>query len=155
MLLTHVIDLAVERRHMVTTLQGDPVVIRLLAQHEPFRLLMERLYAVMVGDDADPAGAGPAAMMTAAIGGTVSHPLVMELDDDTLRTNLLKLAPADVRPGLNNDRRGVCEDPAHIRRGRGGHGIHINRLESTPLRQSGAEREVRRDPTRRDRRRGR
>ena len=92
MLLTHVIDLAVERRHMVTTLQGDPVVIRLLAEHEPFRLLMERLYLVMVGDDADPEARVPAAMMSAAIGGAVSHPLVVELDDDTLRTNLLRLA---------------------------------------------------------------
>ena len=92
LLLTSVIDLAVERRHMVTTLQGDPVMIRLLAEHEPFRLLMERLYGVMLGADADPEARVPAAMMAAAIGGAVSHPLVMELDDDTLRVELLKLA---------------------------------------------------------------
>ena len=53
----------------------------------------------------------------------------------------------------------MCEDPAHQARW-GGHGIHINRLEPTPLRQSGAQREVRRDPAERagdeidDRRRG-
>ena len=36
-LLTQVIDLAVGRRRMVSTLQHDPVVVRLLAEHKPFR----------------------------------------------------------------------------------------------------------------------
>ena len=34
----------------------------------------------------------PAAMLTAAIGGAVMHPLVADLDDDTLRTQLLQMA---------------------------------------------------------------
>jgi len=34
----------------------------------------------------------PAAMLTAAIGGAVMHPLVADLDDDTLRAQLLHLA---------------------------------------------------------------
>ena len=33
-----------------------------------------------------------AAMVAAAIGGAVTHPLVVDLDDDTLRTNLVALA---------------------------------------------------------------
>ena len=36
-LLTWVIDLAVERRRLVSVLQFDPVIIRLLAAHEPFQ----------------------------------------------------------------------------------------------------------------------
>jgi AcrR family transcriptional regulator len=90
-LLTRVIDLAVERRRMVSTLQGDPVIVRLLAEHEPFQDLMERLYRVVIGDDAGAEAAVPAAMMSAAIGGAVIHPLVVGLDDDTLRSELLKL----------------------------------------------------------------
>ena len=31
-----VIDLAVERRHLVSFLQHDPVIVRFLAKHEPF-----------------------------------------------------------------------------------------------------------------------
>ena len=34
---TKVIDLAVERRRWVSALQSDPVIIRLLGEHEPFR----------------------------------------------------------------------------------------------------------------------
>ena len=36
LVLTQVIDLAVERRRMVSAVQHDPVVVRLLAKHEPF-----------------------------------------------------------------------------------------------------------------------
>ena len=39
-------------------------------------------------------GAGAAAMLTAAIGGAVMHPLVLDLDDDMLRAQLLRLAAA-------------------------------------------------------------
>ncbi len=42
--LTQVIDLAVARRRMVTAVQHDPVIVRILAEHEPFRQLMGRLY---------------------------------------------------------------------------------------------------------------
>lgn len=41
-LLVQVVDLSFER-HMASTLQTDPVVIRLVAQYELFQQLMERL----------------------------------------------------------------------------------------------------------------
>lgn len=91
-LLTQVVDLAVERRHMVSTLQTDPVMIRLFAQHEPFQQLMERLFSVLVGTNASAEARVPAAMLAAAIGGASIHPIVMDLDDDTLRYHLLNLA---------------------------------------------------------------
>jgi len=91
-LLAQVIDLAVERRRMVSTLQTDPVMVRLLAEHEPFRQLMDRLFSVLIGKDADAGARVPAAMLSAAIGGAVVHPLVMDLDDQTLRFHLLHLA---------------------------------------------------------------
>jgi AcrR family transcriptional regulator len=91
-LLTQVIDLAVQRRRMVSVLQNDPVMVRFLAEHEPFRRLMDRLFSVLVGEEIGTEARVSAAMLSAAIGGAVMHPLVRELDDDTLRSQLLRLA---------------------------------------------------------------
>lgn len=91
-LVARIVDLAVERRRVESTLLGDPVLVRFFAHHEPFRRVMSRLYALLMGDDAGPDARVPAAMLTAAIGGAVMHPLVADLDDDTLRAQLLRLA---------------------------------------------------------------
>lgn len=92
LLLVRLVDLAVEHRRMVNLLQSDPVVVRLLAEHEPFRQLMDRLYALLAGDGSPSDGRVPAAMLSAAISGAVNHPLVVDVDDETLRTNLLDIA---------------------------------------------------------------
>ena len=90
-LLTLVIDLAVRRRRIVSALQQDPVIIRLLAKHEPFLQLMDRLFAVLTGDDTGAAARVRGAMISAAIGGAVTHPLVVDLDDETLRSEMLRV----------------------------------------------------------------
>ena len=90
-LLTQVIDLAVERRRMVVALQHDPVVVRLLAEHKPFQQFMERLFHALTGGEDGAEARVQAAMVSMAIGGAVSHPLVAGLDDDTLRSQLLQL----------------------------------------------------------------
>jgi len=91
-LVARIVDLAVERRRMESTLLGDPVLVRFFAHHEPFRQVMSRLYRLLMGDDAGSDARVPAAMLTAAIGGAVMHPLVADLDDETLRAQLLHLA---------------------------------------------------------------
>lgn len=91
-LLTQVIDLAVARRRMASALQGDPVMIRLLAEHPPFQDLMTRLYSLLLGEEPSAETRVPAAMISAAIGGAVANPLVADVDDETLRTQLLVLA---------------------------------------------------------------
>ncbi|MET0459564.1 MAG: helix-turn-helix domain-containing protein [Ilumatobacteraceae bacterium] len=91
-LLGEVVDLAVERRHVVSTLMHDPVVVRLLATHEPFPQLMARVSRVLMGDDVTAEARVRAAMTQIAIGGAVSHPLVGGLDDDTLRAELREMA---------------------------------------------------------------
>jgi len=91
-LLAQVIDLAVERRGMTSVLQTDPVMVRFLAEHEPFQQLMDRLFAVLIGAGADAEARVPAAMAAGAIGGAAVHPLVKDLDDETLRRHLLHLA---------------------------------------------------------------
>lgn len=104
LLLDGVIDMAVRRRGVASTLQFDPVIVRLLAEHQPFQQFIARLYGVLVGD----AGADAvvsAAMLSGAIAVGVMHPLVGGIDDDTLRAQLLRLtrrfidAPGDIADG--------------------------------------------------------
>ena len=90
MLLADVVEVAVRRRRWAGALQGDPAMIRLLGGHEPFVDLMTRLYSLLVGDWADsPQVAVRTAIVSAAVGATVAHPLVAGLDDETLRSELL------------------------------------------------------------------
>jgi AcrR family transcriptional regulator len=90
LLLDRVIDLAVERRGAASTLQFDPVIVRLLAEHQPFQRFIERLYSVLVGD----AGADSrvlAAMLSGAIAVGVVHPLVADIDDELLGSQLRRI----------------------------------------------------------------
>lgn len=91
-LLEAVIGMAVERRPWVRALQGDPVMIRLLGEHPPFLDLMTRVYATLMGEAATTEVAVQTAIVSSAIGGAVVHPLVADLDDDTLRTELIAVS---------------------------------------------------------------
>jgi AcrR family transcriptional regulator len=91
LLLHRVIGLAVEQRRMVGLMQSDPVIIRFLAEHKPFQVFLERLYAALIGDDTGPETLVQAAMLSGAIGSAVKHPLVVGLDDATLRSHLIRL----------------------------------------------------------------
>jgi AcrR family transcriptional regulator len=90
-LLSGMVDLAIARRHMESVLTSDPVLNRFFAHHEPFLTLMDRLYQVLLGEDSPDARLS-GAMLTAAIGGAVMHPMVEGLDDAALRVQLLRLA---------------------------------------------------------------
>ena len=92
LLLNLVVDHAVEHRHAANTMQFDPVIMRLLSEHEPFQQFIERLYGMLVGDEPGPDTQVRLAALTCVVGGTVSHPLVTELDDETLRGQLLDVA---------------------------------------------------------------
>ena len=92
-LLAQVIDMAVTRRRWVRALQNDPVMVRLLAEHPPLQHVMGRIYGLLLGES----GGGPEArvriaIMGATIGATVVHPLVADLDDETLRSELQRVA---------------------------------------------------------------
>ncbi|HVC69303.1 MAG TPA: helix-turn-helix domain-containing protein [Acidimicrobiales bacterium] len=91
-LVSRMVDLAVARRRMESTLLGDPVIVRFFSHHPPFRDVMNRLYRILMGEHAGPDAQVPAAMLTAAIGGAVMHPLVVDLDDEALRNQLHRLA---------------------------------------------------------------
>jgi len=91
-LIAEMIDLAVERRRVASILQQDPVMLRFLDEHAPFRRVMERVNRLMMGGASDPPSRIRAAMIIAGIGGAVIHPLVLGLDDESLRSQLLKQA---------------------------------------------------------------
>jgi AcrR family transcriptional regulator len=86
------VDLAVAGRRTVGTILGDPVIVGFFAEHETFGDVMHRMRRLLVGDDAGPEGRVRTAMVIAAISGAVMHPFVVDLDDDVLRAELLRLA---------------------------------------------------------------
>jgi AcrR family transcriptional regulator len=90
-LVARIVDLAVERRRTVGTILRDPVIVGFFADHEQFRRVMHRLSRLLMGDNAGPGARVSTAVLTAAISGAVVHPLVADLDDDTLRSELLQL----------------------------------------------------------------
>ncbi|HZQ30401.1 MAG TPA: helix-turn-helix domain-containing protein [Mycobacterium sp.] len=89
-LLTCVVDLAIERRGAVSTLQFDPVIVRLLAEHKPFEQFISRLYGALLGDGTGAAARVEAAMLSGVISTAVMHPLVADIDDDELREHVLR-----------------------------------------------------------------
>jgi AcrR family transcriptional regulator len=91
-LLGQVIDLAIGRRRLVSPLLHDPVIVRLLSEHERYLDLMSRLFAALLDDEDDPHARVRVAMVASAIGGVVTHPLVAGLEHDELRDEVLELA---------------------------------------------------------------
>ena len=90
LLLDRVIDMAIERRGAASTLQFDPVIVRLLGDHQPFQQFIQRLYGVLVGDAGDDSRV-LAAMLSGAIAVGVVSPLVADIDDEALRSQLRRI----------------------------------------------------------------
>jgi AcrR family transcriptional regulator len=91
-LLGQVIDLAIGRRRLVGPLLHDPVIVRLLSEHEPYQRLMGRLFAALLGGATDRPARVRVAMIASAIGGVVTHPLVAGIPHEQLRKQLLELS---------------------------------------------------------------
>lgn len=91
LLLTQVVEMAIERRRWVRALQYDPIMVRLLSEHPPLRELITRLYAILVNESNDIEARISAALFSGAIAGTVVNPIVDGIDDDTLRSVLTQL----------------------------------------------------------------
>jgi AcrR family transcriptional regulator len=89
-LIAGMIDVAVERRRIAGVLQRDPVMLRFLDRHEPFRRVMTRLNRVLMGGASDARARVQVATITGIVGGAVIHPLVIALDDETQRSHQLK-----------------------------------------------------------------
>ena len=97
-LIARMIDLAVARRRMAGILQRDPVMLRFLENHAPFRRVMARVNRLLMGGASNPQARVQAATLAAAIAGAVIHPLVLDLDDESLRSRLLTQVRKLLRP---------------------------------------------------------
>jgi AcrR family transcriptional regulator len=91
-LIAGIVDLAVDRRRKVSSIVSDPVIVGFFTEHETFRSVMHRLRRLLIGDEAGPEARVRTAMFIAATSGAVIHPFVVDLDDDMLRAELLRLA---------------------------------------------------------------
>jgi AcrR family transcriptional regulator len=90
-LLGRLIDFSVRNRAKVRAWQGDPAMIRVLAKHEPFRNLTERMYALLVDADEQTDWRIPAAILAAVVA-VVGQPGLAEIDDETLRAHVYRHA---------------------------------------------------------------
>jgi len=97
-LLRQVIELSVARRRIVTALQHDPTIIRILATYPPYQVFMTRLFGVLLHGENDAATRLRVAMVASAIGSTVMHPLVADFDDGALREGIFELSREFLRP---------------------------------------------------------
>ena len=102
LLLTHYIAIAVRRRRYEPALQNDPVMMRIVAEHEPFRQLMDRFYRTLL-PDASEAARVRVAVAFSGINGAVVHPLVAAVDTDELRQELLRITRDLVREHVTTD----------------------------------------------------
>jgi AcrR family transcriptional regulator len=91
-LVAGIVDLAVRRRRTVGTILSDPVIAGFFADHDAFRDVMYRVRRLLIGDDPGAEAGVRTAMLLAAVSGAVIHPFVVDLDDDTLHDELLRLA---------------------------------------------------------------
>jgi AcrR family transcriptional regulator len=91
-LIAQVVDLAIEFRTIVRNLQGDPIMARFLSTYEPFQTVMASVYRLLGGDRPNTRAKVRAAMVSAALASTAVHPLVADLDDESLRTHMINLA---------------------------------------------------------------
>lgn len=97
MLIDGLIELAIVRRRSAGLLQRDPVMLRIFEEYKPFRWVMERLDKLLLGDNTEPEARVTVALLLTAIGGVIIHPLVSDVDNDTLRTQLRSLTHSLVR----------------------------------------------------------
>jgi AcrR family transcriptional regulator len=97
-LLEQVVEHAVEHRQAAAMLLFDPAIGRALSAHQPLQRFVERLYGALIGTVSTPATQVRLAMLAVAIGGTVGHPLVADVDTETLREQLLEMARRLIEP---------------------------------------------------------
>ena len=91
-LVAGIVDLAVERRRTVSTILRDPVIVGFFAEHKEHRDVMHRLRRLLIGNDRGLEARLRTVMLMAAISGAVMHPFVVDIDDEMLRTELVRLA---------------------------------------------------------------
>ncbi len=106
LLLTRIVDHAVQHRRAAMTMLFDPAIVRLLSAHERFARWLERLSGMLVGEDPSPDARIQVAALMIVVGGVVGHPFTSDLDDDVLRAQLLDVVRRLVDPPAGGVTRG-------------------------------------------------
>jgi AcrR family transcriptional regulator len=91
-LLTGMVDLTTGSGRNVSAVLSDPAVTGSFSHHEVYLDLMRRMRRLLVGDDDTHAARVRTSVVIAAINGAATHPMLADLDDDTLRSELLYIA---------------------------------------------------------------
>ena len=92
LLLKGIVDLAVDRRRTVNVILSDPVVLGVFAEHDRYHRVLDRLTDLLMGPTTGRHRHMQTAMFMAALSGAVMHPMLNDMDDETLRAELLLLA---------------------------------------------------------------
>jgi AcrR family transcriptional regulator len=90
-LLRELVDFAVQNRALVRAWQGDPAMMRVLANHKPFSALTTRMYSLLVEQERDTDWRVPAAMLAAVVA-SVGQPGLAEVDHEALRKQVYRYA---------------------------------------------------------------
>jgi AcrR family transcriptional regulator len=88
------VELMIGHRTVVAALMRDPEVERILAGHEHLESLVGRLTALLLGPSPDLRRRVAVSVVGAGVAQAGIDPMLVDVDDDTLRTQLLDLAPA-------------------------------------------------------------
>ncbi|WP_416976546.1 TetR/AcrR family transcriptional regulator [Streptomyces sp. T028] len=91
-LLNNMVCLAVQRRRTMRAVLMDPEIVRFAPLTSSYRRVMSRMNRLLMGSEAGPDTAARTATLIAVISGAAVHPLVADLDDDSLRDQLLPIA---------------------------------------------------------------
>jgi AcrR family transcriptional regulator len=90
-LLRQLVDFAVQNRALVRAWQGDPAMMRVLANHKPFSTLTTRMYSFLVQDERETDWRIPAAMLAAVIA-SVGQAGVAGCETEVLREQVYRYA---------------------------------------------------------------
>ncbi len=91
------VDQAVKHRKVAGLLQRDPYIGNLFTVHDRFSHIMEMMNALLLGPNNTAEARVTAALILTSIGATVMHPMVADIDDETLRQQLWDLTGGLVR----------------------------------------------------------
>ena len=92
LLLKGMVDLAVDRRRTVNVIFSDPVVLGVFAEHDRYHRVLDRVTDLLMDPREEQHRHMQTAMFMAALSGAVMHPMVSDMDDELLRSELLRLA---------------------------------------------------------------
>ncbi|HUO48360.1 MAG TPA: helix-turn-helix domain-containing protein [Acidimicrobiales bacterium] len=91
-MLTGMVDMTIGVGRSVSTVLNDPAVTGSFSRHAGYRDLLRRIRVLLMDDSTSREARVRTATLIAAINGTATHPLVADLDDETLRHEVLFVA---------------------------------------------------------------